>query len=208
MAKKKFDTNPLDPDFPQRVTETQQAETASQSSADTRKFQPFSVAEEPTRRYETPNFAPPYVPPFDGQNVPQQAHQTVRFADMNRSNTHKVDKIGLPENILTAIPYIPFWIGLIAGVIILFIVPKSEAKVRFHASQGLAAHLAILLITLILSGIGSITDVGNIGSGIFQIVTTIMLIIFAVKAWQGKPVHIESVDDLTEWLEEKVQPRK
>ena len=207
MTKKKFDTNPLDPEFPQRVTEKLQAETASQTEADTRKFQPFSVTEEPTRRYENPNSVPPYVPPFDGQSVPQ-AYQTARFADMNRSNTHKVDKIGLPENILTAVPYIPFWIGLIAGVIILFVVPKSETKVRFHASQGLAAHLAILLITLILGGIGSITDVGNVGSGIFQIVTTIMLIIFAVKAWQGKPVHIESVDDLTEWLEEKIQPRK
>lgn len=207
MAKKKFDTNPLDSDFPQRVTETQQAETASQSGADTRKFQSFSVTEEPTRRYENPNFVPPYVPPFDGQNVPQ-AYQTARFADMNRSNKHKVDKIGLPENIVTAAPYIPFWIGFIAGLLILFFVPKSEAKVRFHAAQGLAAHLAIFIITLILGGIGSITDIGNIGSGIFQIVTTIMLIIFAVKAWQGKPVHIESVDDLTEWLEEKIQPRK
>lgn len=207
MAKKKFDTNPLDPEFTQRVTETQQAETASQSGAETRKFQPFSVTEEPTRRYENPNFAPPYTPPFDGQNVPQ-AYQTARFADMNRSNTHKVDKIGLPENILTAIPYIPFWIGLIAGVIILFLVPKSEAKVRFHAAQGLAAHLAIFIITMILGGIGKITDFASIGNGIFQVVTTIMLIIFAVKAWQGKPVHIESVDDLTEWLEEKIQPRK
>ncbi len=34
-----------------------------------------------------------------------------------------------------------------------------------------------------------------------------MLIIFAVKAWTGKPVHIEAVDDLTEWLENKIKPR-
>ncbi len=45
------------------------------------------------------------------------------------------------------------------------------------------------------------------GNVIFQIVTTIMLIIFAIKAWKGKPVHIESVDDLTEWLEDKIKPR-
>ena len=32
-----------------------------------------------------------------------------------------------------------------------------------------------------------------------------MLVVFAIKAWQGKPVHIESVDDLTNWLEEKIE---
>jgi uncharacterized membrane protein len=206
MAKKKFDTNPLDPDFPNRVTETQKVETAENLDAKTQNFPPFSVTEEPTRRYEDPNFVPPYVPPFNGENVPQ-AYQTARFAEMNRSNSHKVDKIGLPENILTALPYIPFWIGLVAGIVILFIAPKSEPKVRFHAAQGAAAHLAILLVAMILGGIANITDFGAIGGVIFKIVTTIMLIIFAIKAWQGKPVHIESVNDLTEWVEEKIQPR-
>jgi uncharacterized membrane protein len=206
MAKKKFDTNPLDPEFPNRVTETQRLETVENLDAKTQTFPPLSVTEEPTRRYENSNFVPPYAPPFDGQNVPQ-TYQTARFAEMNRSNSRKVEKIGLPENVLTALPYIPFWIGLIAGLVILFIAPKSEAKVRFHAAQGLAAHLAILIITTILSGIGQITDLADFGNGIFQMVTIIMLIIFAIKAWQGKPVHIESVDDLTEWLEEKIQPR-
>ena len=206
MAKKKFDTNPLDPDFPNRVTETQQAETASNLDAKTQAFPPFSVTEEPTQRYENPNFVPPYAPPFNGQHV-HQSYQTAKFADMNKSNSHKVDKLGLPENVLTALPYIPFWIGLIAGIVILFLAPKSETKVRFHAAQGLAAHLAILIITTILSGIGNITDIADFGNAIFQIVTIVMLIIFAIKAWQGKPVHIESVDDLTEWLEDKIQPR-
>jgi hypothetical protein len=52
------------------------------------------------------------------------------------------------------------------------------------------------------------TGLANVGNWIFQMVTMIMLIIFAVKAWQGAPVHIESVDDLTEWLEEKIKPIK
>jgi hypothetical protein len=34
---------------------------------------------------------------------------------------------------------------------------------------------------------------------------TILSIVWAVKAYQGKPIHIESVDDLTNWLEEKVK---
>jgi uncharacterized membrane protein len=204
--KKKFDTNPLDPEFPNRVTETQKAETAENLDAKTQNFPPFSVTEEPTRRYENSNFVPPYAPPFNGQNVPD-VYQTSRLAGMNSTNNRKVEKIGLSENILAAVPYIPFYLGLIAGILLLLFAPKSEAKVRFHAAQGLAAHIAILIITTVLGGIGKITDVADIANWIFQLVTTIMLIVFTIKAWQGKPVHIESVDDLTEWLEEKIQPR-
>ncbi len=89
----------------------------------------------------------------------------------------------------------------------LLLVPKSETKVRFHAAQGLAAHFGIWIITTILSGIGNVPGLGlaDAGNWIFQIVTTVMLIIFALKAWKGKPVHIESVDSLTEWLEEKIK---
>jgi uncharacterized membrane protein len=213
MAKKKFDTNPLDPSFPERVAEAQRAETTQNLDAKTQAFAaaaptsaPPSVTEDETRRYDNSNFMPPYMPPFDGQNVPQ-AYHSAKFAEMNSSNSRKVEKIGLPENILTALPYIPFYIGLIAGILVLFFVPKSETKVRFHAAQGLAAHLAILIITTIMGGVGKITDLADFGNAIFQIVTTIMLIVFAIKAWQGKPVHIEAVDELTEWLEEKIQPK-
>jgi uncharacterized membrane protein len=148
-----------------------------------------------------------YQSPYDGQNIPANL-KTANVSDMNRSSSRKVSKIGLPENILTALPYIPFYIGLISGLLILLFVPKSETKVRFHGAQGLAAHLAILIVSAILSGLGNVTGLARMGGGIFTLVTTIMLIIFAVKAWQGKPIHIASVDDLTEWLEEKIKPRK
>jgi hypothetical protein len=58
-----------------------------------------------------------------------------------------------------------------------------------------------------LEGIDNFVPFANTAAKIFWIVTTVMLIIFAVKAWKGKPVHIESVDDLTEWLEDKIKPR-
>ena len=54
--------------------------------------------------------------------------------------------------------------------------------------------------------VGNVTDIAGIGSGIFTLVTTIMLIIWAVKAFKGKPVHIEMIDDLTNWFEEKIGP--
>jgi uncharacterized membrane protein len=89
----------------------------------------------------------------------------------------------------------------------LFIVPKSETKIRFHAAQGLAAHIGILIVSAILSTVGNVTDLADMANWIFKLVTSIMLVIFTVKAWQGKPIHIESVDDLTNWLEEKIKPR-
>ncbi len=207
MAKKKFDTNPLDPTFPDRIRE---AETAALPKEDykTGKFPPPSITEEETRRFGNQEFNN-YQSPYNGQNIPAN-FRTSNLAGMNKSSSRKVEKIGLPENILTAVPYIPAFFGGVAGLIILFIVPRSEAKVRFHAAQALAAHIAIFLVSLILGAVGNIPGMGmaDTANNIFQIVTAVMLIIFAIKAWQGKPVHIEAVDSLTEWLEEKIKPQK
>lgn len=205
MAKKKFDTNPLDPTFPERVQKEAETVALPKNAYETADFTPPSVTEEQTKRFTNQEFNA-YQSPFNGQNVPAN-FKTANLADMSKSSSRRVDSIGLPENILTALPYIPFYIGLISGLVLLFFVPKSETKVRFHAAQGLAAHIGILIVSAILAGIGNITDIADWGNSIFKLVTTIMLVIFAVKAWQGKPVHIESVDDLTEWFEDKIKPK-
>lgn len=204
MAKKKFDTNPLDPEF---LEKAQEARTIAlpQNSYETSEFPPASVTEEQTRRFNEPDFQS-YQSPYDGRQVP--AHfKTADLHAKSENSSRKVAKVGLPENVLTALPYIPFFIGLISGLLILFFVPKSEAKVRFHAAQGLAAHVAILIIASILGIADDFVRFANVGNWIFQLATTVMLVIFTIKAWQGHPVHIEAVDDLTEWLEEKINPR-
>lgn len=201
---KTFDTNPLDPDFPNKVKEAQ-TEILPNANAPTRKFTQTVDTEDQTRSFNTAKFSS-YSSPYDASQVPNVYQTTGRNAEVENSSSRKVAKVGLPENILTALPYLPY-IGIVAGFVELFVVPKSETKVRFHAAQGLAAHLAIWIVTSILGGIGHIPGLGlaEAGNWIFQIVTTIMLIIFAFKAWKGKPVHIESVDTLTEWLEEKIK---
>jgi uncharacterized membrane protein len=78
----------------------------------------------------------------------------------------------------------------------------------FHAAQGLAAHVGILIVTSILKIVSNVTDVADFGNFIFTLVTSIMLIIFAIKAFKGKPVHVETLDDLTNWLDEKIGPVK
>lgn len=209
MAKKKFDTNPLDPEFPKKVAfEPQPPETQTLPNngvTPTNQFETkVETAEQTTRKFDEANFNQ-YQSPYNGQNVPSPYQPPMPLYAQN-DRSRKVARIGLPENVLTALPYVPFFIGLVAGLLELFFVPKSEAKVRFHAAQGVAAHIAILVISAILGGMGNITNLANAGETIFNIVTTVMLVIFAIKAFQGKPIHIEAVDALTNWLEDKIKP--
>jgi uncharacterized membrane protein len=225
MAKKKFETNPLDPEFPAKAAEsaavapayspapeiedpprtaTPETQVLNQGDPVTRVFDEPPVTDQATRKFEESNFAA-YQSPFNGQNVPGP-YQAPKPLFAQESPTRKVSKIGLPENILVALPYVPFYIGLIGGLLELFFVPKSEQKVRFHAAQGVAAHIAILVISAILGGMSHVTRLAETGDTVFSIVSTVFLIVFVVKAYQGKPIHIEFVDDLTNWLEDKIKP--
>ena len=208
---KKYDTNPLDPEFPEKVKETKTATlpTSNIMSGKTRKFADVADTEEQTRKFGENEFNS-YSSTFGQNHTQPTSYQTAHLYEdpTKKASSRKVEKIGLPENILMALPYIPFSIlGLIAGFVELLIVPKTEPKVRFHAAQGVAANLGIILVTTILGFASIVTDLASMASFIFWIVTTIMLIVFAVKAWKGEPVHIASVEDLTNWLEEKIKPQ-
>lgn len=211
---KKFDTNPLDPEFPEKARAAAAADTSPDVSAytsptasaySTAEFPaagpPPSVTEDETQRFSEAQFNA-YA--FQGGQVPA-AYQPSPFAEMNRAGERKVAKTGVPEKWLVGLPYVPFWIGLVAGLILLLVIPKEENKVRFHAAQGFAAHIAIAIVSAFLAFIGGITD-SNFGGWIFGLVTTIMMLVWAIKAWRGKPVHIEVIDDLTNWFEEKIGP--
>ncbi|CAN5428731.1 MAG: hypothetical protein H0V90_05070 [Blastocatellia bacterium] len=203
---KKFDTNPLDPEFPEKAKAKSAAAPAYQppeKTFNTSRFPstPTSITEEETRRLNNARFNS-YA--FQGGKTPA-LYQTANLLEMNEASSRKIAKVGMPEKFLIGLPYLPFYIGLVAGLILLLVVPKGEPKVRFHAAQGLAAHVGILIVTSILGLVGGLAE---LGSFIFSAVTAVMLIVFAIKAWKGKPVHIESVDDLTNWLEEKIGPLK
>jgi uncharacterized membrane protein len=206
----KYDTNPLDPEFPEkaRAAAAEQAtQTLPSTGAETRQLGKTAPTEEQTRRFAATDFTQ-YQAPYNGQYVPATYQAAGPAEVVDTSSSRKVEKIGLPENVLTAVPYIPWYLGMVAGIILLLLLPKSETKVRFHAAQGLAAHIGILIVSMVLGIIGNITDVADVGQFIFQLVTSIMLVIFALKAWKAKPVHIESIDALTNWLEEKIGPIK
>lgn len=209
---KKLDTNPLDPEFPEKVREADvevQTATLPNQNGKTRKFAEPVETEEQTRKFNEAEFNSFHSSFGNEENQPVTYQPRPLYSDdPDTKKTHNIGSISLPENILTALPYIPFaYIGIIAGIIELIFIPKSEPKVRYHAAQGLAAQIGVWIVLAIL-GLFSWTDLGDVASTIFYISTTIMLIVFAVKAWQGKPIHIETVQDLTDWLEEKIKPQK
>ncbi|HSU24970.1 MAG TPA: hypothetical protein VLI65_03210 [Pyrinomonadaceae bacterium] len=208
---KKFDTNPLDADFPEKA-KAAAANTSPQTPygpPDTAPQSPYSTAEFPSvTEEETKKFSEADFQAYWHNNYqPAGLYQPPIATPLNQASTRRVPKVGLPEKWLIGLPYLPFSIGLVAGLILLLIIPKEENKVRFHAAQGLAAHVAILIVSAILGLVGNLTN-SNFGGFLFGAITTVMLIIFAIKAWRGKPVHIESIDDLTNWLEEKIGPIK
>ena len=53
----KYDTNPLDPDFPQKAGHSQQTGTLQDQEVETKVFNGAPTREDPTRRYDNPNFA-------------------------------------------------------------------------------------------------------------------------------------------------------
>lgn len=201
---KKFDTNPLDPDFPEKVKEVE-TQTLHSDIGATRPFADPAETEEQTRKLDDSDlngFRHDHAAP-NGPIVPLTA------ADDIKNKKLSIGSISLPENVLLALPYIPFaWIGLIAGIIELIFIPRNEPRVRYHAAQGVAAQLGIALVVMILGFAAIGSDLADTASSIFSIVTTIILIVFAFKAWQGKPIHIETVESLTDWLEEKISPQK
>ena len=155
--------------------------------------------------YEPPRPAPPaniYQPP---PVAPPQIYQPPPFPQV--PGTRKIAGINISEKWANAFPYFPFYIGLIASIIELVLVPRNETRTRFHAAQGFALHIAILAISAALGILRIITDSG-VGSGLFRFAAFIFLIVSMIRVLKGNPHHIAVLDDARKWVDEKIGPRK
>ena len=121
--------------------------------------------------------------------------------------SRKVPGVNISEKWANALPYAPFFVGLIASVVELLLVPRSEGRTRFHAAQGFALQIALLAIGSVFSVLQAITDSG-IGSGLFKFAAFIFLIVSMVRVAKGQPHHIAPLDPATTWFEEKIGPKK
>jgi uncharacterized membrane protein len=104
------------------------------------------------------------------------------------------------------LPYAPFYIGVVVSLIELFLVPRKELRVRFHAAQGIALNIAIMLVQTVFGVIGAITD-SAIGGNLFRAAATVFLIISMIRVWKGEPHHIAPIAEPSRWFNEHIEPR-
>jgi uncharacterized membrane protein len=221
--KSKYDTNPLDPEAERQAAEswndggsgnTQQVLRATRDvSRPANEESRHSVySEAPTRRIDSQNpdapyasvFVPPtYAPPTQYQPQPQSIYGVPAVAPGKQS----VAGLGIPERWATMLAYAPSYIGLIVSLLELFLVPRKEVRVRSHASQALALHIAILIIHTAFGIISSITGSG-LGGLLFGLAATVFLIISMVRVWKGEPHRIAPVEEPAKWFNEHIEPRK
>jgi len=144
-------------------------------------------------------YQPPPVPPPNIYLPPPVAQ---KFAA-----AHTVAGLNIPQRWANLLPYIPGHIGAVAAVVELLLVPRTETRARFHAAQGLALQIAILILT---GAFGFLTLLSGsaLGSRLFGTAATIFLIVSMVRAWKGKPHHIAPLDEATKFFDEKIKPRK
>jgi uncharacterized membrane protein len=219
--KSKYDTNPLDPDFVKNAEggrrdnsgpETQEVkgatrEIGSSANEDARRN---IYSEAPTRRYDTVSPDAPYpsifVPPTPSQPAPYQPPPPPYRPFEQRPSHRTVAGIGLPEKWAMVLPYAPAYLGLVVALIELFLVPRKEPRVRFHAAQALALHLVIIVVQTFLGVIGVITD-NRFGGNLFGAAATVFLIVSMVRIWKGKPHHLPPLADLTQWFNGHIDPK-
>jgi len=228
--KSKYDTNPLDPDVERKaedvwgdlggVTQQVGGETRQVGNTPNEPPQPQNIenarqnvySEAPTRRYENPPlnapypsvFVPPtYAPPPAQYQSRQDIYQPPNSA---QSSSRPVLGIGIPEKWATMLAYMPGYVGLIVGLIELFLVPRSEGKVRFHAAQGVALHIAILIVSTLFGGINWLTG-SSIGGKLFGLAAFIFLIISMIRVWKGEPHQITPLAEPAQWFNQHIEPR-
>jgi uncharacterized membrane protein len=221
--KSKYDTNPLDPDFVKNAEErwnegsdappTQEVKGATREigSSANENARRNVYSEAPTRRYDNVPLDSPYqsvfVPPTYSQPAPFQPSPAPFLTANQKPTSRSVAGIGLPEKWAVMLPYAPFFIGVVPALLELFLVPKTETKVRFHASQALALHVAILIVRTLFGVVEAITGNG-IGGSLFGLAAAIFLIVSMVRVWKGKPHHIAPVAEFAQWFDAHISPRK
>lgn len=187
----------------------------------------YSEGEAPTQRIDNATsypsvFVPPpprqstaYAPPpAPAVNIyqpppgpPLNLYQPPLLPFVQKPGSRHVVGLGIPEKWANLLPYIPGHIGLVAAVVELLLVPRTETRARFHAAQGMALQIAILILTGAFGFLHLISG-SRLGSVLFSLASTIFLIVSMVRAFQGRPHHIAPLDEATKFFDEKLKPRK
>jgi uncharacterized membrane protein len=221
--KSKYDTNPLDPDFVKKTEELWGEDKSGPATQEVRGGATREIgssvnenarsniySEAPTRRYDNLPLESPYpsvfVPPTYSPPAPYQPSPAPYRPVTQMPTSRSVAGLGLPEKWAIMLPYTPFFIGVVVSLIELFLVPKKEVRVRFHASQGLALYVAILVVQTLFRVVGAITN-SSVGGSLFKMAAIVFLIISMIRVWKGEPHYIAPVSEPAKWFDEHIKPR-
>lgn len=205
--------------------------TQSMSGAATREIGPASneaarsnpETEAPTRRMDdsyrsvfaygqsqAATYQPPRMPDANIYQPPPgpapQIYQPPPSPVGTKAGSRKVAGLGIPEKWAVMVPYVPFFLAIVGAIVELWLVPRTERRVRFHAAQGLVLQIGITGISTLL-GFADLFSNRFTGAGLFSAATLVFLIISMIRVWQGKPHRISLIDPLTNWIDEKINPR-
>ncbi|HEY0005218.1 MAG TPA: hypothetical protein VGB17_10460 [Pyrinomonadaceae bacterium] len=227
MAKKtKYDTNPLDPDYVRRTEEvrgaTEEIPAAGGATQEQAQTHRGVDTEAPTHHLNAPHTASypsVFIPAtYQPPQTPAQRPAAQPVAATHAPTSQTVPGISLPENIALILPYIPFpLIGTVPGLLELLLVPRHQVRVRFHAAQGLALHLFVLIVSALFSTASSIASallrgpasfLLALASSLFTIAAFIFFIISMIRVWKGEAHVITPLADAAKWLNEKLEPKK
>ena len=222
--KSKYDTNPLDPDVERKSEESwgrgggapttewvQQPTRPVEAEAQENPRQNVHT-EAPTRRYDSPPLETPYpsvfVPPTYAPpaNQYQQRQNVYQAPADNAPSGRPILGLGIPEKFAVVLPYAPFYVGLVVSLLELFIVPRKEAKVRFHASQAVALNIAVLIIHTLFKLIGTITG-SSFGGFVVWLAALIFFIVSMVRVAKGEPHRIAPLAEPAQWFNDHIEPR-
>src|SRR5207237_10581737 len=153
------------------------------------------------------NQAPPYQQPPPHSQAPPQYQQTYVPPQTGATPERTIAGLNVREKWATMMPYAPFYVGLVVALVELLMVPRHEVRVRFHAAQGLALHLAILVVGWLFSALGWMTG-GRFGGVLFGLASFIFLLVSMRRVWKGEEHRIGPLADATRWLNEHISPRK
>jgi len=204
-------TKPINRSAPETSRAVNESEAPTRHIGDKVTSYPSVFVPPPPRTsttYEAPRVTPSdiYQPP----PAPGNIYQPPPVSLFTKPGLRHVQGLGIPERWASVLPYMPFssWLGVIIGIIELFLTPRTETRVRFHASQALLLQIVISALTTLLTFIGLITNSKFSGAGLLGVAGFVFLWVAVAKVWKGKPFAITALDEPRRWLDEKIKPRK
>ena len=121
------------------------------------------------------------------------------FASTTGASSSAVNASGLSTGAASALCYL---FGLVTGIIFLVIAPYNQNKtVRFHAFQSIFAHLAVIVIAVVISILFTIIAALTHGLGLvffpmFYLAIFVLWIYMMYTAYNNQMVKLPLVGDL------------